>query len=59
VAAWVGDPQRLDPIKRALVLKLHHERNHTIEEICKMMGISKSTLCNYLDKAHSDVIGAA
>ena len=54
-----GRPQRLDPTKRALALKLHRERNHTIEEICKMMGISKSTLYNYLDKAHSDVIGAA
>jgi DNA invertase Pin-like site-specific DNA recombinase len=54
-----GRPQRLDPTKRALALKLHHERNHTIEEICKMMGISKSTLYNYLDKADRDVIGAA
>lgn len=54
-----GRPQRLDPIKRALVLKLHHERNHTIEEICNMMGISKSTLYNYLDKADRNVIGMA
>jgi DNA invertase Pin-like site-specific DNA recombinase len=51
-----GRPKRLDPIKRALALKLHHERKHTIVEICKMMGISKSTLYNYLDKADSDVV---
>jgi predicted DNA binding protein len=35
-------------------VKLHRERNHTVEEICKTMGISKSTLYNYLDKAESD-----
>ncbi|OWY31954.1 recombinase family protein [Herbaspirillum aquaticum] len=49
-----GRPKRLDPAKLALALKLHRERNHTVEEICKMMGISKSTLYNYLDKADSD-----
>ncbi|KAG0290263.1 hypothetical protein BGZ96_006286 [Linnemannia gamsii] len=54
-----GRPKRLNPTKRALALKLHHERNHTIEEICKMMDISKSTLYNYLDKADSDVTGIA
>lgn len=49
-----GRPKRLDPVKLALAVKLHRERNHTVEEICKMMGISKSTLYNYLDKAESD-----
>lgn len=39
-----GRPKRLDPVKLALAVKLHRERNHTVEEICKMMGISKSTL---------------
>ena len=49
-----GRPRRLDPVKLALAVKLHRERNHTVEEICKMMGISKSTLYNYHDKAESD-----
>jgi DNA invertase Pin-like site-specific DNA recombinase len=49
-----GRPKRLDPVKLALAVKLHRERNHTVEEICKMMGISKSTLYNYLDKAERD-----
>jgi DNA invertase Pin-like site-specific DNA recombinase len=49
-----GRPRRLDPVKLALAVKLHRERNHTVEEICKMMGISKSTLYNYLDKTESD-----
>ncbi|UAW63850.1 recombinase family protein [Mycoavidus sp. HKI] len=52
-----GRPKRLDPIKLALALKLYHERHHTIDEICQMMGISKSTLYNYLDKDASHVIG--
>ncbi len=50
-----GRPKRLDPVKRALTLKLYHERHHTIDEICQMMGISKSTLYNYLDKEKSHV----
>jgi len=54
-----GRPTLLDPTQRALALKLHHERDHTIKEICKMMGISKSTLYNYLDKTDSDVVGMA
>ena len=54
-----GRPQRLDPIKRALALKLYHERNHTINEICRMVSISKSTLYNYLDKADRNVGGMA
>lgn len=54
-----GRPKRLDPAKLALALRLHREDKHTIKEICQMMGISKSTLYNYLAKADSDVVGAA
>jgi len=54
-----GRPKRLDPAKLALALRLHSEDKHTIREICQMMGISKSTLYNYLSKADSDVVGAA
>lgn len=54
-----GRPKRLDPAKLALALRLHHEDKHTIKEICQMMGISKSTLYNYLAKADSYVVGAA
>ena len=38
-----GRPKRLDPVKLALALRLHREDRHTIKDICKMMGISKST----------------
>jgi len=43
----------LDPKKRELALRLHQERQHSIAEICQIMGISKSTLYNYLG-ANSD-----
>ncbi|MDR6352602.1 recombinase family protein [Pantoea sp. SORGH_AS_0659] len=54
-----GRTALLSPTKKALALKLHQERNHTIEEICNMMGISKSTLYNYLSKAGKDATGMA
>lgn len=54
-----GRPALLNPVKRALTLKLYQERKHTVEEICSMMGISKSTLYNYLSKADKDAIGMA
>jgi DNA invertase Pin-like site-specific DNA recombinase len=54
-----GRPRRLDPAKQALALRLYHERQHSVDEICKMMGISKSTLYNYLGKVDSDVVGVA
>lgn len=54
-----GRPALLSPTKKALALKLHRVRNHTIEEICNMMGISKSTLYNYLSKAGQDASGMA
>ena len=54
-----GRPKRLDPVKLALALRLHQEIKHTIKEICQMMGISKSTLYNYLAKANSDAVRAA
>lgn len=43
-----GRPKALDPAKRSLAVKLYTERQHTIGEICKLMGISKPTLYNYI-----------
>ena len=45
-----GRPIRLDSAKLGLALRLHREDEHTIKEICQMMGISTSTLYNYLTK---------
>ena len=49
-----GRKKRLDPAKREVALKLYHERQHTVEEICRMMGIGRSTLYNYLTEAERD-----
>jgi DNA invertase Pin-like site-specific DNA recombinase len=46
-----GRPKRLDPAKRQLVVRLYAEKRHTIGEICRMMGISKPTLYNYIAEA--------
>jgi DNA invertase Pin-like site-specific DNA recombinase len=43
-----GRKKRLDPAKREIVLRLYHERKHTVAEICRMMGVGRSTLYNYL-----------
>lgn len=53
-----GRSALLSLTKKALALKLHQERNHTIKEICNMMRISKSTLYNYLNKAGQDGVKA-
>jgi DNA invertase Pin-like site-specific DNA recombinase len=46
-----GRPKALEPAKRKLVVKLYVEGQHSIEEICRMMGISKPTLYNYVAEA--------
>lgn len=51
-----GRPKSLNPNKRELALKLYRERQHTIAEICAMMGISKSTLYNYLAEVTTNAL---
>ena len=46
-----GRPKRLDPAKRQLAIQLYNDQQHTVAEICRMMGISKPTLYSYLDEA--------
>lgn len=41
-------PKAHDEKKREVVIQLYNERKRTIKEICKIMGISKSTLYIYL-----------
>jgi DNA invertase Pin-like site-specific DNA recombinase len=54
-----GRKKRLDPAKREIVLRLYHERKHTVAEICRMMGVGRSTLYNYLTEAERDALRAA
>ena len=44
-----GRPKALDADKRALAVKLYDEKNHTVAQICQMMGISKPTLYKYIE----------
>jgi DNA invertase Pin-like site-specific DNA recombinase len=44
-----GRPKSLDADKRALAVQLYEDKNHTVKQICQMMGISKPTLYEYID----------
>ena len=43
-----GRPKRLNEDKRKLVVRLYNERQHSIDAICEMMGITKPTLYKYV-----------
>lgn len=51
-----GRKKRLDPEKQKLALQLYHERRHTVVEICRLMGIGRSTLYNYLTLAEQHAL---
>lgn len=48
-----GRPKALDPDQRALVVELYDAKQHTVRQICQMMGISKPTLYNYVEDARN------
>ena len=50
-----GRPKVLEPAKRRLAVDLYNAKKHTVREICRMMGISKPTLYNYLAEADGGV----
>lgn len=52
-----GRPKALDPAKRKLAVRLYRERQYSIAEICRLVGISKPTLYSYL--AEADTLEAA
>ena len=45
-----GRPRILDGKKQELAYKLYDEKRYTINEICRMLGISKPTLYAYLQR---------
>jgi len=47
-----GRPKLLDKSKRELAVKLYHEREKTVKEICDLMGISKPTLYKYIEASN-------
>jgi len=46
-----GRPKLLTPEKRRLAVQLYLAKEHSIAEICRLMGISKPTLYSYLAEA--------
>jgi len=46
-----GRPRVLDEQKIKVALKLYEERQHTVQEICKIIGVSKPTFYNYVHRA--------
>ncbi len=48
-----GRPPALDEERSKLVVKLYNEKEHSVNEICRIMEISKATLYNYLRKSES------
>ena len=49
-----GRKNALDPKKRAHVVELYRAREHTVPEICSLMGISRATLYAYIDEFSDD-----
>lgn len=49
-----GRPKALNFDKRALAVKLYDEKQHTIDQICRMMGVSKPTLYKYIGASRED-----
>ena len=45
-----GRPKVLDEKKTALAYQLYDEKKHSIQEICEILGISRSTLYAYLEQ---------
>jgi DNA invertase Pin-like site-specific DNA recombinase len=46
-----GRPKALDSKKRDLAISLYEGKQHSIKDICDMMGIGKTTLYNYLGES--------
>jgi len=46
-----GRPRALDEQKIKVALKLYEERHHTVQEICKIIGVSKPTFYNYVHRS--------
>lgn len=45
-----GRKPALSPHQQEVAVRLYHEKEHTVEEICRIMGISKPTLYSYIRK---------
>ena len=48
-----GRPYALEESKRKMAIELYNSKEHSVDEICQTMGISRPTLYNYLRAAKS------
>lgn len=48
-----GRPEALNKAKQDLLVKLYDDKQHTINEICELMGVTKPTLYKYIDSSRS------
>ncbi len=48
-----GRPMALNSDKQKLAVRLYEEKQHTVQQICEMMNISKPTLYRYVEMARS------
>jgi len=51
-----GRPRKLTKAKTQLLYRLYDEREHTVAEICKLVGISKPTLYAYLSRRNQSPV---
>ena len=49
-----GRPKSLDAAKRAIAVNLYDEKQHSVKEICEVMGVSKPTLYKYIKAARTE-----
>ena len=49
-----GRPKSLDAAKRAIAANLYDEKQHSVKEICEVMGVSNPTLYKYIQAARTE-----
>ena len=54
-----GRPKSLNKDKQALAVKLYDDKKHTVNQVCEMMGISKTTLYKYIEAARRTISGSS
>lgn len=49
-----GRKPALSEKQQEVAVRLYHEKQHTVDEICRIMGISKPTLYSYIRKSENE-----
>ena len=49
-----GRPEALDQRKQRMAVDLYHQKKHTVQEICRSMGITPPTFYRYLGKSQEN-----